>query len=207
MMKKATIIALVVVLVFAVTGCGTKLEPKDAIKSFFDGVITFDSAAVTKALAPAAADNLGSASDYLKATEDPMAKPFVDYLKENATKITYEVTGTKINGDAATVTVKCKYVDGTELFGKIIKELYAKAVASALSGKKLSDKELTQMGVDLFKSESGTVQQTFTEKTIDIPCVKVDGTWYVKEVNDQLVDVVSSNLFTAAKKLAVTFGK
>jgi hypothetical protein len=204
-MKKATIIGLIVVLVFAMTSCGAK--PESAIDNFFGAVKNFDYTAMTKAMAPSATENLGSASEYLKASKDPVAAPFLDYLKGNAKKITYEITGTKVNGDEATVTVKCKYVDGTELFGKIIKELFTKIMAEALSGKTPTQEQMTQMGVDLLKADIGTAKETFVEKTVDVTCVQVDGKWYVKTVSDQLADVVSSNLFTAAKELAGTLGK
>ena len=62
-------------------------------------------------------------------------------------------------------------------------------------------------GVDLLKADIKTAKETFVEKTVDVECVKVDGTWYVKTVSDKLADVVSSNLFTAAKELAGTLGK
>lgn len=204
-MKKTVVIGLILVLVLAMTGCGSK--PETAVDKFFSAVKTFDSEAMTKTLAPSATDNLGLASDYLNETVDPIAEPFVDYLKDNAKKITYEVTGTKVDGDEATVTVKCKYVDGSPLFTKIVEELFPKIMAAALSGKELTEEDMTQMGVEVLKDNIATATETFTEKTIDIPCVKIDGDWYVKLVGPELVDVVSSNLFTAAKGLADSFGE
>jgi len=207
-MKKSLIIALAVVLVLGLTGCGTK--PETAVDNFFGAVKNFDSDAMTKALAPATdgdTQELGSMDEYLKTTDDPMAAPFVDYLKGNAKKITYEITNTKVNGDAATVTVKCKYVDGTQLFDKIIQDLFAKALSSAFSGKEMTQEELTKMGADLLKQDIASVKETFVDKTVDIDCVKVDGTWYVKEVNNDLADVVTCNLLTAAKNLSQNFGQ
>lgn len=207
-MKKSLIIALAVVLAIGLAGCGTK--PETAIDNFFGAVKNFDSESMTKALAPSTSGDtkeLGSMDEYLKSTDDPMSAPFVDYLKGNAKKITYEITNTKVNGDAATVTVKCKYVDGTQLFDKIIQDLFAKALSSAFSGKEMTQEEMTKMGADLLKQDIASVKETFVEKTVDIDCVKVDGTWYVKEVNDDLADVVTCNLLTAAKNLADSFGQ
>lgn len=204
-MKKILAIGLILALVLAMTGCGSK--PETAVDNFFAAVKSFDSEGMSKALAPAATDNLGLASDYVNETVDPIAAPFVDYLKDNAKKITYEVTGTKVDGDEATVTVKCKYVDGSSLFNKIVEALFPKIMAAALSGKELTEEDMTQMGVEVLNENIAAATETFTEKTIDIPCVKIDGTWYVKLVGPELVDVISCNLFTAAKGLADTFGE
>ena len=204
-MKKTLIIGLILTLILSLTGCGSK--PETAVDNFFGAVKTFDSVAMTKALAPSATDNLGLTSEYLKKSTDPIAAPFIDYLKGNAAKITYNVTGTKVDGDKATVTVKCKYVDGSGLYGKIIQELFTKLMTSALSGQQLTQEQMTQLGVDLLNQNLATATETFTEKTLDIQCVKVDNTWYVSTVGPELADVVSSNLYTAVKGLATTLGK
>ena len=204
-MKKALAIGLILALTLALTGCGNK--PETAIDKFFSAIKTYDSEAMSKALTPSETDNLGSASEYLKENTNPLEAPFIDYLKGNAAKITYEVTGTKVDGDEATVTVKCKYVDGSALFGNIIKDLFAEFMSSTLEGKDLTEEELQQMGVDLLNDNIATAPETFTEKTIDVACVKVEGKWYVKSVSDELADVVSSNLFSTAKEFSGTFGE
>ena len=204
-MKKAIALVLILALTLSLTACGSK--PETAVDKFFSAVKTYDSEAMTNALIPTATDGLGSASEYLKESTDPIAAPFMEYLKGNAAKITYEVTGAKVNGDEATVTVKCKYVDGSQLFAKIIQELFTELMTAAFSGKELTEAQMTQIGVDLLNKNLSTATETFTEKTIDISCVNVDGTWYVANVSDEMADVVSSNLFTAAKGLADSFGQ
>jgi len=205
-MKKAMAIGLILALTLALTGCG-KSNPEAAIDKFFSAVKAYDSEAMSEALAPSETDNLGSASEYLKESTDPVAAPFMDYLKGNAAKITYEVTESKIDGDMATVTVKCKYVDGSQIFAKLIQELFAKLVTAEFSVKELTKEEITQLSVDLLNQNLATATETFIEKTFDISCVNVDGTWYVKTVSDEMADVVSSNLFTTTKELAGTFGE
>jgi uncharacterized lipoprotein YehR (DUF1307 family) len=204
-MKKTLAIVMILTLAFAMTGCGSK--PESAIDKFFGAVKTYDSEGMKEALTPSATEGLGSASEYLDESTDPMAAPFVEYLKGNAAKITYEVTGTKIDGDEATVTVKCKYVDGSGLFTKIIQGLFSELLTAAFSGKEMTDEEMTQIGVDLLNKNLDSATETFTEETMDIDCIKVDGEWYVKTVTDEMADVVSSNLFTAAKGLADSFGQ
>jgi hypothetical protein len=204
-MKKLLAIVLILVLTLALTGCGSK--PETAVDKFFNAVKTYDSEAMTNTLAPSATDGLGSASEYLEVTSDPVAAPFLDYLKGNAAKITYDITETKIDGDKATVTVKCKYVDGSQLFGKIIEELFTELLTAAFSGQELTEEQMTQIGVDLLNKNLTTTTETFTEKTIDIDCVNVDGTWFVNTVSDEMADVVSSNLFTATKDLQDSFGQ
>lgn len=204
-MKKALAIGLILALTLALTGCGSK--PETAVDKFFGAVKNYDAEAMTKALPPSETDNLGAASEYLVETTDPLAVPFMDYLKGNASKITYEVTGTKVDGDQATVTVNCKYVDGSAILGEIIQELFTEFMTAAFSGQDLSEEEMQQIGVDLLKEKMETTTETFTEKTMDIDCIQVDGTWYVKTVSDDLLDVLSSNLFTTAKEFSESFGE
>lgn len=204
-MKKALAIGLILAMTLTLSGCGSK--PETAVDKFFSAVKTYDSEAITKALSPSATDGLGSASEYLEISEDPIAAPFMDYLKGNAAKITYDVTGTKIDGDTAIVTVKCKYVDGSQLFDQIIQELFTKLMTAAFSGQELTEEQMTQIGVDLLNEKLEAATETFTEKTIDIACVNIEDTWYVSTVSDEMADVVSSNLFSAAKELSESFGQ
>ncbi len=202
-MKKSIVTVMVTVMVlalmFAMTGCGNR--PETAIDNFFAAAKNFDSDGMSKALDPTDKGDLGSANKYFEETEDPAVAPFIDYLKENAKKMTYEVTGIKTDGKKATVTVKCKYIDGTEPFGATIVGLFKKAVSSALAGKEMTNNEMIQLGAKLLKENTKAATKSYTEKTIDVPCIQVDGTWYVKEFNDDLVDVVSSNLYSVAKEL------
>ncbi len=205
-MKKTLAIVMILTLTLTLSGCG-KNAPETAVSNFFSAVKTYDSEAVSKAMTPTATDNLGLASEYLRESTDPVAAPFIDYLKSNAAKITYDIMETDVDGDKATVTVKCKYVDGSQIFGKIIQELFTKLMTAAFSGQELTEEQMTQIGIDLLNENLDSTTETFAEKTFEIECINVDDIWYVSTISDELADVVSSNLFTAAKDLADTFGE
>lgn len=206
-MKKALAMILALMLAFAFTGCGDKNTPETAVDNLFTAVKAFDTEAMNGALSAGGQGDLSGSEEFTETSENSLAAPFIDYLKGNAQKITYEIESSKVDGDTATVTVKCKYVDGSGLFAEIIQELFTKAMAAAFGGQTLTDADMEALTLQILNDKIASAEETFVEKTIDIACVKEDGTWVVKEMNEDLADVLTSNFLTGASELENLFGE
>ena len=208
-MKKrlALILALALTLGLTLGGCGDKNTPETAVDNLFAAIQSFDTEAINGTLATTGQGDLAGGEEFANASADPMTAPFYDYLEANAEKITYEILETTTTGDTATVSVKCKYVDGSGLFSAIIEEFFTQAFTSAFSGEELTDEDMQLMLLEILDENLTSAEETFTEKTIDIACVKEDGVWVVKEMNEDLADVFTSNFLTAATELSELFGE
>ncbi len=130
----------------------------------------------------------------------------LDYLKTNAGKMTYKVTGSEIDGDKAVVTVDCKYVNGGPLLKATIGEAFSKMMGLAFSGIEMTEEENNQIFMSIMKEQAKLIGETFKEATIKINCIKEQDTWYIAETNDELLDVVMSGFMTAGKEIADSFG-
>ena len=126
---------------------------------------------------------------------------FIDYLKDNAKEITYSVKEAKLDGDKATVDVDVKYVDGKPLFTAVIADYFPKAMSIAFSGVEMTDEEASNMFLESMKAQQENIEKTFAEKTITVNCIKVDDVWYIDNLSNELLDVATSNIFSAVDEM------
>src|SRR5699024_2501075 len=131
--------------------------------------------------------------------QDALEVYFLDYIKSNAKKITYEIKESKIDGDNATVAVDFKYVNGGPLLKATFGEYMKEAFASAFTGKELTDEENSEIFISAMEAQSEKMEETFTEKTLNIECVKIEDNWYIDDPSDELLDVIMSGILSAGK--------
>ena len=70
----------------------------------------------------------------------------------------------------------------------------------AFTGVEMTEKETSQMFVSAMQKQKETVPESFTEKTSDIKCTKVDNQWYIDELSENLLDVIMSNFVSVGKE-------
>lgn len=200
-MKKTrtALLALVLMASLSFGSCGDPGTPEGAVDRLFDAFMAFDPDAVNEALSPAAQGNLAGCEEFTEDLENPMASTLIDYLKRNAEGITYEILETTTDGDTATVSVKCKYVDGSARLGGMRPEDFAQLMELMFTGENLTGEEEALIALETLCSGDGLGGETYAEKTIKIDCVKAYGAWVVKEMNEDLADVFTSNLLDTAE--------
>ncbi len=96
-------------------------------------------------------------------TKDPNAQYVLDYLKQNASKITYTIKDSEVKGDKATIKVECKFIDSTPLLQEIVAEAFTKMIGMSFSGQDLTDEKTTEMLVSIMK-EKKSVKETYVTK-------------------------------------------
>jgi hypothetical protein len=199
-MKKVLCMILTLMFTLSAAGCAagansSEAKPEEAVKGYFEAAKLMDTAAMNKFVNPKnAVDTTSSASNEYE-------KMFMDYLKGNTKKVTYSFEGSEVTGETATVTVNCKYVDGTMLFSETLAEFYTKALDDALNGKELTDEETGKEIIKIMKEKQKTVEETFAEKTIKVKCVKIDNKWYIDEPGKDIENVFTSNLLTVGEEM------
>jgi len=199
---------LVVIGMLVVVGCSTSpTTPESTVSNFIEAGKKFDFPQMATMINPLSSISKEKITDLTEEdSENEYQKYFLDYLKENAAKITYTVKESKIENDKATVSVDFKYVNGGLLLKATLGEVFSKVIPLAFSGVELSDEETEQMFVDAMKKQKEVTTESFIEKTLDIKLVKVDEQWYIDELNDELLDVFMSNFISVGNEINESMG-
>lgn len=207
-MKKRIIAALLACMLLLMGGCGNTAKPEDTVENFFKAAQTLDLEAMITTIEPSNTEDINDTKALFDEDEfDDYTKYFLDYLKENAGKMTYTIGKSEVDGDKAVVTVDCKYVDGGPLLSATIGEVFKKTFELAFSGTEMTDEEMVQMFTGIMEEQRSVVEETFKESTLDINCVKQDGKWYISEMEDELLDVAMSGFLSAGEKMSEAFSE
>ena len=204
-MKRISCLFLSLALILGITGCAAEKKPEDAVKSFMEAAKAFDFEAMAAYVNPDNVGDLESLTDESDSTE--LEQYFLDYLKESAAKITYEIGSAVISGDTATVTVTCNYVDSSEVLTQTISDFFIEALSAAFSGTELTDEQMNTMMMEIMEENKSSIEETYVDATIDVSCVKIDGVWYVDTVSDEMGDVITSNFLSASEEISSAFGE
>lgn len=204
-MKKVITIAVMTVILLSFVGCAT-VKPENTVKKFFTATQTLDTEIMSSTIVTSNTSGVTAIKDLLKGDKSEMPTYVTDYLKNNAAKMTYKVTGIEINGDKAVVMVDCKYVDGGPLFKATFTSFFMKALPLAFSGTELTQEQTNQMLIDIMKEQSKLISETFKEVSLKVNCVKKDKAWYISEITDEMKDVAMSGFISVGKEYNNAFG-
>ena len=199
-MKKFFVVMLICIMALSVVACGTT-EPEDTVNKYFKSAQSLDLEAMASSILPSNTNDIEETKEMLKEDKDDYTKYFLEYIKKNASKMTYEITDTIINNDKAVVTVNCKYIDGGTLLKATIGEVFKEMFGSLFSGVEKTEEEMDQMYLDILKEQEKSLPETYLEKVIKVEMVKKDNQWYIEEINDDMLDVILSGFITASLDL------
>jgi len=198
MRKKTLFIAgLALTCILALSGCGNK--PDKVVSKFCDGMKKLDYAKMNECLY--------DSSDYMTDPfegDDEELEVFTSFVKEQAPNIKYEITGSEVNGDDATVNVKFTYTDASPVITSAMGEYFSQALGLAFSG--ASEEQMGNLLLTIFQDKLKTTTLSTTESTVDIPCKKKDGDWKVAELSDDIANVLTCNILKAFEKVGDSFG-
>ena len=196
-MRKWRTIAVSMLSLALLAGC-SGAKPESTVEAFFTAGQQLDTEAM-------AATILSSNQEEVTETEELMTDDsndyLVEYFKANAEKITYEVTGSEVDGNKAVVTMNAKYVDGAPLMTATVSSVFSKILPLGFSGSELSEEEMDQIYEDTMKEQAEIVPETFTEATLKIDLVKENNQWYITEITDEMVDVVMSGFMLLSSEM------
>ncbi len=197
-MKKLLCVVMALAIALTLVGCGGS-KPDATVKTFCDGMKKLDIKKMQSCLLDA--DDLDT-SDF---ESEEMPVEFLKYVKEWASKMTYKVKESKVDGDKATVTVDFKYTDASDVMGATMQDYFAKMIAAAFSGKEYSEEEMSKMLITCLEAALKEKELKKAETTIDISLVKKDNDWKIEEASDELVNVMTSNMIGALEDMMSGF--
>lgn len=202
-MRKLTGLLIIIGMII-ITGCTNTPSPNPTVSSFIEAGKKFDLTKMAELVNPSNLSSKEKVADLLKVGEAGANQPqqyFLDYFKENAAKITYSVTGSKIEKNQATFTVDFKYIDGEPLLKAVLRDAFSQAFSLASKGVKLKDEEMEKMLIAAMQKHKPIIQESYMEKSVDVRLIKVDRQWYIEQPSDELLDVFISNFVSVANEL------
>ena len=210
-MQKIISLLLIAFMMLGVGCSGSASNPETTVKTFIEAGKAFDFVQMAGMVNPdetAAKAEIGDlmSGDEESPTYDEMQKYFLDYFRNNATKIQYNIVSSAVEEDKAKVTVDFQYVNGAPLLKGTIAEVFSKLFSLAFTGIELSDEEMGQYFVDALKSQQSQISETMKESTVEINLSNIDNTWYVSEPSSDLYNVFTSNFYSVADEINQIFG-
>ena len=187
MKKKLISIILAAIFVISLVGCSSA-KPEDTVNVFLKNTQSLDFEKMLESMNP---DSKGSLDELEDLESDKTTKCLMDYYRKNASKMTYEIKNSEIDGDNATVTVNFKYIDGTDLFKEIISKLFEESIYRSFAGNDMTDEEMQDLFVEVINGYEG--EDIFDTKTVEIYCIKKDNKWYIDDAGDDFIDVIFCN--------------
>lgn len=203
--KKMSLIIITIAMLMAISGCSAQKKPDAMVSEFIGDMKNFNLEEMASKVNPEDESGREEVTSLFEEEEDEFQKYFLDYMKSNAKKITYEIKESEIDGDSAVVSVKFKYIDGGPLFKATISEYITEAFSLIFSGKEMTDEENSEMFISIMEEQSEIIEDAFVEKTLDIKCINVDDDWYIDEPSEELLDVFMSNALSVAQEFEDSF--
>lgn len=196
--KKFKLLMPLIMMIVLLVGCG-KSEPKpdEMVTKFMESLKKVD----WKSMASYMKD-----SDWEGENEELIGEESMqDFFTNTLAKLTYTVGESKVDGGNATVPVDIKYYDGTDLISEILGEYFTKAMGVALSGQEMSDEDATKMLGDMFSEKTKNLEDTYDEISIDFECVKEDDKWVISNLDDNMLNVITSNFNKVSEDMNESF--
>jgi hypothetical protein len=183
LIKKATIMFMLVSLVLTLAACGAK--PDETVKNFFDAAKKSDFTTMANFI------KKNGNKDTFKYDDKDQEK----IVKVVFSKVNYEIVSSTVDGKNATVKTKVTSLDLPKIYGKTVSDLMPSLFASALSNGNSDDAKNQLMQTFLNAMNDPNASKTTTE--VDIKLVKDDKKGWLIDPNDDLLNAMTGNLAKA----------
>lgn len=203
-MKKIFSLLLLLIISVSLSGCATE-KPEGTVNRFFNAGKQFDFEKMKAEVDPSDTSNNETFDKSFNGEDNQYQKYFLDYLKSNATKIEYVIKESKVEGDKAVVVVNAKYVNGGPLVKETIGEVFKQALTNAFSGVEMTEEATQKLFVDTLTAKLKSDEPVLIEKTLSINCIQIDKKWYIAEISDNILDVLTSNFVSTGKEIQDSF--
>lgn len=186
-MKKKTllIVSMLVLVMFALTACGSK-SPKSVVEDNLKQIKTEKTSSNVSKLF----------ND--KTLEQKYGKEYDKFIKK-VQDFDYEVKDEKVDGKKATVKVEIKTYD----FGAAYKTTCDTVVSDAKSGKITATTDVKDYVYNLMFQNLNSVKDKSYKKTVTINCTKNDKGEWTTDINSNVdfLDAMMGGMFTAIKSV------
>lgn len=210
-MKKIIKISIIALLsLTSVAGCSSASKPETPIKEYLKNARKMDLSKIKQHINPDSKESLEVLEKFEVASQEQ--KPLFDYLKKSAKKIEYTIEAIQTTEeDEAIATVAVVYNDAFPTIQEGLSQLLSEVFQKKVNDGNIEIKEGESVTLDPLTNEeiaqnSQRVAQIFKEidsrqpdpklitNTLTIPLIKIDNTWYLKELDFSILNILFSNV-------------
>lgn len=123
-------------------------------------------------------------------------QPYYAFMKEQGTKLQFEVQNAVLEGDSGVVPVKATFVNAREFYDHVIGGAAQKSVEFQMEDREMEVEERNAFMKDLMEEMEGKEYPT-EEIELEIPVVKENGKWYIKELDMETNNVIYTGMFSS----------
>lgn len=201
--KKLLAIMLIAAMLFVLAGCAEKAKAEDTVKEFCEAMKAFDLEKISSLVSDRKAFDESEYADMLGDGANEVAF-LLDYLKENAAKMEYEIVNAREDGEKGIVSARFQYVDASDVVSNALTDYISKAIGLVFSG--ASEEELKEGLEDSFKESIKTTDAGEVEAEVEFSLTKTDGKWMIDKAPVETASVMLSNIDKAMDDFANIFG-
>lgn len=120
---------------------------------------------------------------------------YTEFFRGINQKMTYKVSKNKFNiqNGTANITVRIKYIDGSDIYKETITEFLRQIVSTAFSGEELTEEETQQKLAVILQEKAQVVDDKFMETEITYPVIKTNDGWKIVSLDEETVKIMSAN--------------
>lgn len=185
-------ILLLAIIILAIGGAGgyyfwARLQPEKTVETFLADMQKMDFDGMSTQLQ----SNDLSALDDADIRDDA----YTEFFQGINQKMTYKIRKNVFNiqNGTASITVRIRYIDGSDIYKETITEFLRQIVSTAFSGTELTEEETQQKLASILNEKSSTVEDKFTEADVTYPVIKTNKGWKIVSLDDETVKIMSAN--------------
>lgn len=131
---------------------------------------------------------------------------YESFFKSINEKMTWSITRTNFHFQEGTaeVSVRIRYVDGSDIYRETVSEFLRQIVSSAFSGQSLTEQETQEKLASILNDKSQSMDDKFSETDIVYPMVNVNGIWKVAYLDEETVKIMSANFKSVEEEISQT---
>ena len=192
MKKKRGLILVLLAILCLIAGLGVfyftqRQQPVNCVEQYLTNVQNMDFTAMETLLQSKDMSALDNA--------DIRNESYADFFREINRKMTYEIRRNQFDmaNGTASVTVRIRYIDGSEIYKETTTEFLKQIVSSAFSGTEMNEESTQQLLASILNEKAQTTEDQFQEADIVYPVIKTDSGWKIVSLDDETVKIMSAN--------------
>lgn len=190
--SRAGFILFLLIVILAGAGAGgyyfwARMQPEKTVETFLAGMQKMDFDGMSAQLQ---SNDLSALDD-----ADIRDEAYTEFFQGINQKMSYKITKNifNIQNGTASITVRIKYIDGSDIYKETITEFLRQIVSTAFSGEQLTEEETQQKLAAILKEKAGTVEDKFMEADVTYPVIKTNNGWKIVSLDDETVKIMSAN--------------
>lgn len=184
-MKKMLSLLLALTMMLSLAACGGSMpNPENTVKEAMSAVNPFDAEKV----------NLYWGDGALNAEEtDAATAQYVSMLFEN---MTYEITGSEVTDNTATVDVSITNTDMGTAMNDVMTTYFTEMLSAAFSGTEMSEDEMTNRLMELIGETIVSDEYETVTTDVELGLTYENKTWTITSGQDEAIDAMMGNITT-----------